>query len=91
MILISISNFCLHCVISTKIIKNNSRNYEGGDFTESCLTLTLINIYDAVIGIISKYATISTGLLRSPDNHSIRIYLTMIVVTGTISEKYASR
>lgn len=65
-------------------------SHEGGDFITSCLTLKIIKMYDAVIGIMSKYATISTGLSQPPESTVFTIYLIIIKVTGTISEKYAS-
>jgi len=49
-----------------------------------------IKIYDAVMGIRSKYATRSTGLSQPPESRVFIIYLIIIKVTGTISEKYAS-
>ncbi len=50
----------------------------------------IIKIYDAVIGIMSKYATRSTGLSQPPESTVFTIYLIIIKVTGTMSEKYAS-
>jgi hypothetical protein len=55
----------------------------------SCLVFTIIKKYEAMTGIRSKNATFRTGSFKLPVNKSLTIYLTRIIVIGTISAKKA--